>query len=441
MFKAMKTKYLKKLTEKLNGNDGVSLIAIMTMLVIMSVMGGVFSSVMGRWKLSAPANINSSKALYLAETAVMFALQDAQNRFFSKDATGTPLFPSATTGTRDNPYVVSSSSTESAEYWIERPYSGASPYSTNSTVDLGRGNNDDIITGTNDDEDVEDDDSDDDDTTGTNDANSDGYSDVYTIIATGKVLIDGTTTTIAKRQIKIKATITDNFGDPVASGIHAAGSIRGSGSGAFQIWQDSLDVGDDDPSVTFSNGTYADSDAVPDSGSRADVVYQPPADDPPDLDEEYFKAVAADQGHYNPTIPNNTTYPVGSNSFYSYFVDADNNMPNITYIDGNLGDQATGALEGVTLYGIYYVTGNIALQGNIQVEGILIGNNDIKFSASGAASDPHLEGGIIQLGSGGKVWGAGNPTTVLINNAFFDALNNTMPTITIQSLQEAVSAN
>ena len=85
--------------------------------------------------------------------------------------------------------VVSSFGTETAEYWIERPYllGTPPPYSTNSTVDLDRGNNDDIITGANDDEDDEDDDSDDDTVNVTTDVNSDGFSDVYTIIATGKV--------------------------------------------------------------------------------------------------------------------------------------------------------------------------------------------------------------------------------------------------------------
>jgi hypothetical protein len=199
----MTTKLLKKFAEFFNRNEGISLTPIIVIMVLMSVMGGVFTSIMGGWKISAPLTINSNKAYYLAETAAMFALQDAKYRFYSVKSDGTPLFPSETTGTRDNPYIVSDSGTETAVYWIERPYlSGSSPYSTNSTVDLDRGNNDDIITGTNDDEDDEDDDSDDDTVNGTTDVNSDGFSDVYTIIATGKVKRDGTT--VAKRQIKIK---------------------------------------------------------------------------------------------------------------------------------------------------------------------------------------------------------------------------------------------
>ncbi|MCP4272211.1 MAG: hypothetical protein GY781_09625 [Gammaproteobacteria bacterium] len=399
----------------------------------MSIMGGVFTSIMGGWKLSAPLTINSNKAYYLAETAAMFALQDAKHRFFSTKTDGTPIFPHETTGIRTDPYIVSDSGTETAEYWIERPYfAGTSPYSTNSTVDLNRGNNDDIITGTNDDEDVDDDDDDDTTVDGTTDVNSDGFSDVYTIIATGK--IKRGTATIAKRQIKIKATITDNNAAPVDSGIHVEGSLEGSGSGAFKIWQDGQTVATDTPVVTFSNGTYATSNDAPYSGSRAGVVYQPPADsDPPDLDEEFFKAIAADQAHTNPSPPNNSTYPVGSSSFY--YDAPTNTIPNVTYINGDL------ITNNVTLYGVYYVTGLVRMQGNMHVEGIIIGNSTIKLSASSAASDPHLEGGIIQFGGTGHIWGAGNPSTIQINDAFFDALNNTIPDIRIQSFQEAMSAN
>jgi hypothetical protein len=428
----MKTKSLIKLTETLNKNEGASFIAIIAMLVIMSVMGGVFSSVMGRWKISAPTTINSNKAFYLAETAAMFALQDAKYRFFSVDATSTPpgepLFPAATTGTRSAPYIVSFSSTETAEYWIERPYPSANTISANEippnaiNVDeypsgTHRGLNDDEKSGA--DDDVVDDDLDD-----------PGNDSLYTIIATGKVIRDGTP--VAKRQIKIRATITDSSGDPIDPGIHAEGSIRGSGSGAFQIWQDGLDVATDAPSVTFSNGTYADSGSGQYSGSRTDVVYQATAFDPPDLDEEFFKAIATDQGHANPSISNGSIYPVGSSSYY--YDAPTNTMPNVTYISGDLD------VNNVMLYGIYYITGAVTMQGNMHVEGIIIGNSTIKLSASNAASDPHLDGGIIQLGSG-QVWGAGNPSTIQINDDFFDALNTSIPIITVQSLHEAVSAN
>ena len=110
----MTTKTLKKFTELLNRSEGISIVPIIVVMVIMSVMGGVFTSIMGDWKISAPMTINSNKAFCLAETAAMFALQDASYRFFSKDASGCPNFPACGSGTRSTPFVVSSSSTETA---------------------------------------------------------------------------------------------------------------------------------------------------------------------------------------------------------------------------------------------------------------------------------------------------------------------------------------
>ena len=77
----MTTKSLKKFAELLNRSEGLSLTPIIVIMVIMSIMGGVFTSIMGSWKVSAPITANSNKAFYLAETAAMFALQDAYFRF------------------------------------------------------------------------------------------------------------------------------------------------------------------------------------------------------------------------------------------------------------------------------------------------------------------------------------------------------------------------
>ena len=161
----------------------------------------------------------------------MFALQDAKNRFFSVNATGTPLFPSATTGTRSAPYVVSSNGNETAEFWIERPYlAGSSPYSTNSDVDLDRGDNDDDTTLA--DDDIVDDDGDDDTIINnvTDVSNPlDGFSDVYTIIATGKVIRGSTT--VSQRQIKTKVTIIPSPDVAIDPGVQTSGDIAGTGGG------------------------------------------------------------------------------------------------------------------------------------------------------------------------------------------------------------------
>jgi len=405
-------KLLKNFAGLLKRREGLSLIAIVALIVIMSVMGGVFSHIMGRWKLSAPATMNSSKALYLAETAVMFALQDAKYRFYGG---------SFNYGTSGAPYIVHSTDTEEANYWFERP-------------DLDdNGSDDDSDDGGSDDDsddDGSDDDSDDDgsDDDSDDDADDDSNPTRYTIIATGKVIRDGAT--VAKRQIKIKADITPNTASPVEPGLHTEGSIRGSGSGAFNIWKDGLDMSSDPSSVAFSSGTYANSSVPPSSGSRDGAVYQTPADEPPDLDEEFFKAMAEDQGHYNPAVVDN--YP---NS--SYYYDAPTNtIPNITYISGDLSP-----CNNKTIYGIYWVQGDVSLGGNFQVNGIIICEGDVKMNGGGSMADPNMDGGIIQYGSSNELWAAGNPSIIQINDDFFDAMNNAIPIITVKSWQEAVSAN
>ena len=118
----MTIKSLKKFTVLLNRNQGGSLIPIIMIMVVMALMGGVFTAIMGVWKLSAPVTVNSKKASYLAETAATYALQDAKKRFFITNSSGTPLYPSATTGTRSAPFFVVNNGTETAQYWIERPY-------------------------------------------------------------------------------------------------------------------------------------------------------------------------------------------------------------------------------------------------------------------------------------------------------------------------------
>ena len=415
----MKTKYLKKLAGKLNRNEGVSLIAIMTMLVIMSVMGGVFSSVMGKWKISSPANINSNKSLYLAETATMFALQDAKNRFFSVDTTGTPLYPSASTGTRSVPYIVSSSSTESSEYWIERPYlAGTAPYSTNSAVDLDRGNNDDDTTLA--DDDLVDDDSDDDTIINnvTDVSNPlDGFSDVYTIIATGKVKRG--TATIAKRQIKTKVTIIASPDVTVEPGVQTSGDIVGTGGG-FGMTNDGGTLSTSFGTPGVNNNTGPD----PETG----IVIRPAQT----LDPNFVKAFAKDQGHYNAwdlTVGNaNDDYPEPSAPSYYYDSPTDT-MPNFTFVEN---DFTVGSNR--KAFGVVWVKGDVVLDGTATMDAIIICEGDITFNGNS-----NIIGGIIHYGN--TINGNGNPTAVTVFNDFFSDLSKSMPIVVVQSSQEAVSAN
>ncbi len=419
MVNIMTTKSLKKFADFINRNEGISLTPIIAIMVIMSVMGGVFTSIMGDWKVSAPVTINSSKAYYLAEAATMFALQDAKFRFFSTQTDGTPIFPSATTGIRSAPYIVSSNGTETAEFWIERPYlAGTSPYSTNSDVDLDRGNNDDDTTLA--DDDIVDDDIDDD--TIINNVTDvsvplDGFSDVYTIIATGRVIRGGTT--VSQRQIKTKVTIIASPSATVAPGVQTSGDIIGTGGG--------FGMTNDDGSIVTSFGTPgANNNTGPDP--ETGIVIRPAQP----LDVNFIKSIATDQGHYNNwdlTVGNaNDDYPEPSNPSYYYDSPTDT-MPNFTYVENDL---TVGSNR--KAFGVIWVKGDVVLNGTATMDAVIICEGDVTFNGNS-----NLLGGIVHYGS--EINGNGNPTAITIENDFFRDMSRSMPIVVVQSLQEAVSAN
>jgi len=188
------------------------------------------------------------------------------------------------------------------------------------------------------------------------------------------------------------------------------------------------------PDVAFTD-YYSDSTVGIDRNAdgiddRDGIVYQAPAFLPPVLDADYFKAMAKEQGHYNPCNIGNG-YP--STSFY---YDAPvNTMPNITYIEGNLS--LTGTM---TVYGVYYVNGTVAMGGNVTMEGIVICNGDFTANGGGTAS-PNLSGGIVQYGGTNTLRGNGNPVEIHINNSYFVPFVNKIPIINVVSWKEAVSAN
>jgi len=430
----MTTKSLKKITELLNRSEGISLTPIIVIMVLMSVMGGVFTSIMSNWKISAPMTINSKKAYYLAETAATFALQDAKYRFFSMNASGTPIFPSTSPiGERSSPFQVINTSTETAEFWIERPYRFAPPdNSTNSTVDLDRGNNDDDVDVTTlPDDDMTDDDDDDNTVNGATDVDGDGFSDVYTIIATGKVIRGGAT--VATRQIKINADITDNSASAIAPGVHTDGNIIGSGNNIGNCFG----ITDGTNSVGYETGTWVLATEDPSDPFDSDYVVADEAGlifhSAPTLDKGAFKAMAIDQGHYHNTdldvVAANDGYP---NGFYYYDSPTDT-MPNIIYLEGSTTDLKINAMR--RGYGIYYVEGNVDLAGNgSEIHGIVICEGDITL---GGTSE--ITGGLVHYG--GVINGNGNPAAVTLDSTFFNFLNATITNINVQSWQEAVSAN
>jgi hypothetical protein len=417
MVNIMTIKSLKKFTVLFNRNEGGSLIPIVMIMVVMALMGGVFTSIMGVWKQSAPVTINSKRASYLAETAATYALKDASYRFFSVDADSTPpgkpLYPSATTGTKSAPFFVVNNGTETAQYWIERPYR-----SFNTSVDeypsgVHRGDNDDD--GVDDDDDGVDDDDDD----GSKDSKDPDMKRRYTIIATGKVIKDGIT--VAKRQVKVKAIISDNSVAELKPGVHTDGHICGTGSN-----QNHFDI--DNP-TTGANVTYDIDCDTPTSGSEDDLIYRPSKQ----LDANMFKAMAQDQGHYidivgSWTVPDD--YPNGS---YYYT----GNVPNFIFVEGDVS-----LIGNRTIYGVYWIAGNTDtdFSGGCQLNGIFICHGDINMNGGGAAS-PNLNGGIISYGDLNNLTGSGSPVDIEINEDFFSALNSAMTIVTVESWQESVSAN
>ncbi len=377
---------LKKFTELLNRSEGLSVIPIIVVMVLMSLMGGVFAPIMGNWKISAPMTKNSKKAFYLAETAAMFALQDAKYRFYGG---------SFNYGTRSTPDVVYSSSSEEANYWFERS-------------DTGFTNNDD--------------------TTGVDDDADDGTDPIrYTIMATGKALLGGAT--LAKRQIKIKADVTPTPISDLKPGVHGEGTIQGNVNSGHNIWMDGLDVNRNPVSVA-SDGTFPDSTFPPTNGSRTYIVYLPPGDTVPSfLDEEIFMIMATDQGHYysgNLALGNN--YPNGS-YYYS------GSIPNVTYVGGNLSGNGNKII-----YGVYYVKGDVSMNGNVQLRGIVICEGDVTVNSGGNKS-PNIYGGEVQYDSLNILRGNVNPVYIQISDAYFSALRAMLPSKSVVSWQGAVPAN
>jgi hypothetical protein len=254
----------------------------------------------------------------------------------------------------------------------------------------------------------------------------------HTIVATGRVINGGVT--VAKRQIKVFADIRQSAVGNIAPGVHTEGAIHGNGVAGYEMWKDGSNVNVDPPDAAFNNN-YADSTVALDADGdgvddRDGIVYQSPAYTPPVIEKEVFIALAKSQGHFHSGdfAPGNN-YPNGS--FY-YSGDA----PNIVYVTGNLlfsGDRV--------VYGVYYVeNGTVSMGGNCQLQGIVFCNNN--FAAEGGGNkSPNLVGGIIQYGGLTELGGNGNPVEILIDNTFFQKLEQEQPFIDIPVWQQSVSLN
>ncbi len=164
----MKKKWLKGFVSGLNRSEGMALMAVVALMLMMIIMGGAFTSIMGDWKISSPMAIHSNRATQLANSAASFALQEASVAVASSNAV------TLMCGSRPFPInIIDDGLGGTGSFWIERPF------------DL-----DDDATGGDDDDDVDDDGDD-----------ALGASTTYTIIATGKVTSGGTL--VAQRLIKV----------------------------------------------------------------------------------------------------------------------------------------------------------------------------------------------------------------------------------------------
>ncbi len=170
----MNKKWFKKFIGKLNRNDGMSIVFIVAIMLMMTIMGGAFTSIMGVWKQSSSYAINSARAYQLANSAATYALQDTKNSI--DDAIPVVC------GQRLNlvTAIADDGNGGSADYWIEMPLL---------TDDFLSGGLGAMIS---DDDNVNDDLDD-------NVVGDDPY--LYTIIATGRVNSGGIQ--VAQRQIKV----------------------------------------------------------------------------------------------------------------------------------------------------------------------------------------------------------------------------------------------
>ena len=415
--------WLKKLIEKLNRSDGVSIMAVVVLMLIMTVMGGVFTSIMGGWKISAPMAINSNKAFYLAETASVFALQNAEDRFFGPKFT---IGSSANMGgTRAAPYVVSINGTaangEIAEYWIERPsQDGVNVYDDDDNSVIVVSDSDTLKAIKMRDDTVDDDT---DDLNVADDQNLDGISDRYTIIATGTVTRGGAVA--ARKQIKVAADIYRTSPTDILPGIHTISPIGGVGSGMGHL---SIENPTDSLDVEYDNTGQV-------GGNPAGLIYN----DQPVLNEDVFYAMADDQGpnHVKPLgyILNDTqNYP--SNSFF--YDSPTDDIPNYSYINGTL--DIVGARD---IWGVVWVTGDVVSDGTARVHGIIICFGNIVMNGGGNPTTPQIDGGIIQYDNGSNAIqnNSGVELDISINNGYFNALNRSIPIVNTVSWEEATSQN
>ena len=112
------------------------------------------------------------------------------------------------------------------------------------------------------------------------------------------------------------------------------------------------------------------------------------------FDKNAMISIAASQpGHIiNTDFEPPKDYPNGS-----FYYDAINNIPNVTYVQGDLTIKG-----GTTIYGIYIVEADVLFEqiGNSRVEGVIYmpNNGRIEFTGGGTPKDANITGGVFADG-------------------------------------------
>ena len=148
----------------------------------------------------------------------------------------------------------------------------------------------------------------------------------------------------------------------------------------------------------WTTGTVSDVDVRDSTGTIDNSLVIDEADSLPSMDTSSLIALATSQGHaHSGSFSPADGYP--TSSFYNSGA-----TPNVTYIDGDLIVN-----DGRTVYGIFYVTGNVEVRSSFfggigKIEGVIYlpsQSSTITMSMEGLTS---VNGGVI---SGGNIDGSG----------------------------------
>jgi len=135
------------------------------------------------------------------------------------------------------------------------------------------------------------------------------------------------------------------------------------------------------------------------------------ADSVPEIDEATLAAMSTAQGHDQGAAEFNPAdgYPNGS------FYQPDGITPNVTHVLNDLKVQG-----GRTVYGIFVVEGDVILNGNSRVQGVIYLPNPTSMIIHGGGdpSESSITGGIV---SHGDIWGTGNHISVTHGPEFMRA--------------------